>query len=205
MEFQLELGDFFGAEDFVPVRSAHVAADAEALRDDGIEFMSRLCSLGARCAIPTTTNPRSVDFERTAEVGQRPVWTERERRIVDAFDRMGARRCDTCINYQTVDNPVYGEHLAWGDTGTVIYANSVAGARSNFEAGPAAGGGVDHRTGSALRVSSPRAPASDGARRDKGPSQTKVGLGSFGMSDRAARERLLEGPGAGRRPTAPVG
>ena len=47
-------------------------------------------------------------------------------------------RCDTCINYQTVDNPVYGEHLAWGDTGTVIYANSVAGARSNFEAGPAA-------------------------------------------------------------------
>ena len=28
--------------------------------------------------------------------------------------------------------------MAWGDTGTVIYANSVAGARSNFEAGPAA-------------------------------------------------------------------
>ena len=51
---------------------------------------------------------------------------------------MGARRCDTCINYQTVDSPLYGEHLAWGDTGTVIYANSVAGARSNFEAGPAA-------------------------------------------------------------------
>ena len=122
----------------MPVRSAHVAADAEALRDDGIDFLDGLCSAGARCAIPTTTNPRSVDFERAAEVGQRPVWTERERGIVDAFDRMGARRCDTCINYQTVDNPVYGEHLAWGDTGTVIYANSVAGARSNFEAGPAA-------------------------------------------------------------------
>ena len=100
--------------------------------------MQRLCSAGGRCAIPTTTNPRSVDFERAADVGQRPVWSERERRIVDAFDQMGARRCDTCINYQTVDSPLYGEHLAWGDTGTVIYANSVAGARSNFEAGPAA-------------------------------------------------------------------
>ena len=28
--------------------------------------------------------------------------------------------------------------MNWGDTGTVIYANSVLGARSNFEGGPAA-------------------------------------------------------------------
>lgn len=28
--------------------------------------------------------------------------------------------------------------MAWGDTGTVIYANSILGARSNFESGPAA-------------------------------------------------------------------
>src|SRR5262249_37571475 len=34
--------------------------------------------------------------------------------------------------------PHFGEHVAWGDTGTVIYANSVFGARSNFESGPAA-------------------------------------------------------------------
>ena len=45
---------------------------------------------------------------------------------------------DTCINYQTVYQPHLGEHVAWGDTGTVIYANSVFGARSNFESGPAA-------------------------------------------------------------------
>jgi predicted aconitase len=42
------------------------------------------------------------------------------------------------VNYQIVSQPRFGEHLAWGDTGTVIWANSVAGARSNFEAGPAA-------------------------------------------------------------------
>src|SRR5437762_5151984 len=45
---------------------------------------------------------------------------------------------DTCINYQTGYQPRLGEHVAWGDTGTVIYANSVFGARSNFESGPAA-------------------------------------------------------------------
>jgi len=33
---------------------------------------------------------------------------------------------------------VLGEHVAFGDTGSTIYANSVCGARSNFEGGPAA-------------------------------------------------------------------
>jgi predicted aconitase len=51
---------------------------------------------------------------------------------------MDALTTDTCINYQTLYQPHLGEHVAWGDTGTVIYANSVFGARSNFESGPAA-------------------------------------------------------------------
>ena len=45
---------------------------------------------------------------------------------------------NTCINYQTILPPVRGEHLAMGDTGVVIYSNSVQGARSNFEGGPSA-------------------------------------------------------------------
>ena len=45
---------------------------------------------------------------------------------------------DTCINYQTILPPTRGEHLAMGDTGVVIYSNSVFGARSNFEGGPSA-------------------------------------------------------------------
>jgi len=45
---------------------------------------------------------------------------------------------DTCINYQTIMAPIRGDHLAYGDTGVVIYSNSVLGARSNFEGGPSA-------------------------------------------------------------------
>jgi predicted aconitase len=51
---------------------------------------------------------------------------------------MGVMTADTCINYQSLYQPHLGEHVAWGDTGTVIYANSVLGARSNFESGPVA-------------------------------------------------------------------
>jgi predicted aconitase len=51
---------------------------------------------------------------------------------------MGVSMTDTCINYQTIMAPVFGEHLAFGDTGVVIYSNSICGARSNFEGGPSA-------------------------------------------------------------------
>lgn len=71
----------------------------------------------------------------------------KERTIIDLLKRIGVVQTDTCINYQTVYQPHFGEHVAWGDTGTVIYANSVLGARSNFESGPAAfAAGVTGRT-----------------------------------------------------------
>src|SRR5262249_40054816 len=50
----------------------------------------------------------------------------------------GVLMTDTCINYQTIMAPIRGDHLAYGDTGAVIYSNSICGARSNFEGGPSA-------------------------------------------------------------------
>src|SRR5258708_2953371 len=40
--------------------------------------------------------------------------------------------------YQPALPAVRGEHVGSGDTGVVIYSNSVCGARSNFEGGPSA-------------------------------------------------------------------
>ena len=135
---QMKVGTFFRADDFVPVRTVHVMADIEALADPGLRFLEETAARGGRFRVPVTTNPRSVDFALWREVGQEEEEVIKERRIVDALTAMGALPCNTCINYQTVDPPRFGEHLGWGDTGTVIFANSVAGARSNFEAGPAA-------------------------------------------------------------------
>ena len=136
--YQRDVGRFFGAERMVPVRSAHVHCDGEALGEPGVAFLERWAAAGARVRIPLTLDPRSTDGPRARELGQDPAIVETEARIVAALLRMGAVPTNTCINYQTVDVPRFGEHLAWGDTGSVIYANSVAGARSNFEGGPAA-------------------------------------------------------------------
>lgn len=136
--YQLEVAKFFGAERFVPITNAHVMGDIEVMGDAGLRYMKRASEQRARCVVPITSNPRCMDFEFVEKLGQDPVEAEKERRIIGFMRSMDVMTSDTCINYQTVYQPHLGEHVAWGDTGTVIYANSVFGARSNFESGPAA-------------------------------------------------------------------
>ncbi len=138
LELQIEVGTFFGAKRFVPVSNVHMMGDIEVMGDAGKAFLERMAGLGARCARPTTTNARCIDFDYVAKLGQDPSEAEKEKNLIGYLRRMDVVTADTCINYQTIYQPHRGEHVAWGDTGTVIYANSVYGARSNFEAGPVA-------------------------------------------------------------------
>jgi predicted aconitase len=147
LEMQIEVGEFFGAGELVPVTSAHMMAEIESMGEAGLAFVEEMADLGAQVRVPTTCNPRSVDFALWRELGQDERQVELETRLSAALARCGVFVVDTCINYQTFLPPRFGEHLAWGDTGTVIYANSVAGARSNFEGGPVAlASGITGRT-----------------------------------------------------------
>lgn len=135
---QIEVGRFFGAKSLINVTCAHMMGDIEVMGDAGLALLARLVDQGARFAVPTTTNARCVDFAAAERLLQDPAMVAKERQLIGFLKRIGAVITDTCINYQTLYQPHFGEHVAWGDTGTVIYANSVLGARSNFESGPAA-------------------------------------------------------------------
>jgi len=141
MQQLMRVGRFFDAEDFVEVSQVHLMADAESLGAAGVEFLERVAKAPPehrRARVPTVTDPRGIDFEAYRRLGQTEKMAELERRAIAAFRAMDFLLADTCINYQTVMPPVLGEHLAFGDTGSTIYANSVLGARSNFEGGPSA-------------------------------------------------------------------
>lgn len=138
LEYQIELGKFCGARRFVPVTNVHMMGDIEVMGDAGLRYLKDEVALGARCVVGATTNARCIDFAHCARMGQDAAEVAKERELIDCLRDMGVITTDTCINYQTVYQPHLGEHVAWGDTGTVIYANSVFGARSNFESGPAA-------------------------------------------------------------------
>jgi predicted aconitase len=136
--YQVEVAKFWGAERLVPITNAHMMGDVEVMGDAGLDYMKRASEQHARCVVPATSNPRCMAFGHVEQLGQDAGEAQKERRIIEFMQTMNVMMTDTCINYQTVYQPHLGEHVAWGDTGTVIYANSVFGARSNFESGPAA-------------------------------------------------------------------
>lgn len=141
LEHQIAVGDFFGADEFVPVTQAHIMADTESLGQAGVMWLEKLGVIrnGQRqVRIPTITDPRGTDFSKAGSLRQSDWMVDLERRAIDAFVQLGVSMTDTCINYQTIQAPTRGEHVAFGDTGVVIYSNSVCGARSNFEGGPSA-------------------------------------------------------------------
>ena len=141
IDHQIRVGTYLGAADFVPVSQAHIMADTESLGAAGVEWLeswARLPPEQRRVRVPTITDPRGTDFAAAHRLKQAPWMLDLERRAIAAFEALDVLMTNTCINYQTIMAPVRGEHVAYGDTGVVIYCNSVCGARSNFEGGPSA-------------------------------------------------------------------
>ncbi len=141
MQQVLRVGTFFDAPDTVEIAQVHLMADPESLGDSGVVFLESLAALpdaGNTVVVPAVTDPRGVDLDAYKRLGQTDGMADLEIRATAAFRALGFMMTDTCINYQTICPPVLGEHVAFGDTGSSIYANSVQGARTNFEGGPSA-------------------------------------------------------------------
>jgi len=141
LQHQIQVGEFFGAADFVPVTQAHIMADTESLGEAGVRWLERLAATAdgqRQVRIPTITDPRGTDFAKADFLGHTKTMLDLERRTIAAFVTLGVTMTDTCINYQTIQAPMPNEHAAFGDTGVVIFSNSVCAARSNFEGGPSA-------------------------------------------------------------------
>lgn len=137
IEQQIQVGEFFGAKRLVPADSALIGAEVGIMGEVGVRQIEALARAGARFRIPTITAACSVDFERATRYGVAQAQVDMEHRLHGHLRAMGCIDSATCINYQTVSPPRFRQHLAWGDTGAVAFANGVAGARSNYEGGPA--------------------------------------------------------------------
>lgn len=137
MDILVALGDIYGAETMIPVKSAHVAGLS--LKSHGIagtEWVEDLAKAGARTRIPTTMNVIGVDRSRDLKL---PAdWTENQLRIENAYEQMGCYGTSTCVPYYMGFIPRLGEDIAWAESSAVIFTNSVLGARDNREGGPSA-------------------------------------------------------------------
>jgi len=132
MELLVKLGDAYDAERMIEVSSCHlVSCVYNVVYDSGLDIAETFLKLGARFAVPTTLCTASVPLERTSDFGFPDEWVEKQLKLCTLYRAMGGLDNWTCIPYWNVNAPRYGEHIAWGESNCVSYANSVVGARTN--------------------------------------------------------------------------
>jgi predicted aconitase len=135
------LGDIYGADSLIPVKSVQVAGVSyKNLGEEGTMFLEELVDEGAKVreGVTATLNPSGSDLVDWAKTGFREDLAGKQKRIIDAYKAMGVLPTCTCLPYESGFAPEFGEHIAWAESSCVIYANSVIGARTNREGGPSA-------------------------------------------------------------------
>lgn len=137
MEMLTALGEIYGAEKLIPIKSAHCAGlSLKSHGEAGMKWAEDMASKGARTAVPTTMNVIGVD--RSRELGLPAEWVEHQLRIQRAYEAMGCYGTSSCVPYYYSFLPRFGEHIAWAESSAVVFTNSVLGARDNREGGPSA-------------------------------------------------------------------
>lgn len=135
MDFLVKLGNAFGAERMVEIASAHPAGCGYRVAGEGaLRFLKWLAGTGAKVRVPATLDPICCDLERNQVLRIPDEFFQKQSQMNDAFRTLGFGFTFTCLPYWTSVAPKFGDHIAWGESNAVAYANSVLGARGNREA-----------------------------------------------------------------------
>jgi predicted aconitase len=139
MELLVALGEMKDAEGFVEVRSVQVSGVSyKTIGEAGLEFLEDWAKGGVESRVLATLNPMGVDLDTWKDFGFPPDFVEKQRRIIAAYEEMGIIPSCTCTPYLAGNLPRFAEDIAWAESSSVVFANSVLGARTNRESGPSA-------------------------------------------------------------------
>lgn len=135
MELLVAIGDAYDAERMIPISRAHAASSGQ---EGDLYFVELLANGGAHCKVPTSTNPvyDISYFDNLFEVPKNEA--EIARRVMEAYERVGAILSWSCTPYLAENIPLYGETVAFSESSATPYVNSVIGARTNREAAQSA-------------------------------------------------------------------
>ena len=128
MRVLIGLAESAGSSSLIEVTRSHVAADFPG--ESMLDWLRTLTHLGAKFKIPTTLNIASFDLlhPELNNGGARMSRAAKEVMLLAAG--MGGAKTWTCAPYLLTNPPSFGEHIAWSESGAVLFANSVLGART---------------------------------------------------------------------------
>jgi len=135
LELLVAIGDAYDAEKMIPISRAHAASSGQ---EGDLYFVELLAKGGARCKVPTSTNPvYDLDFfDKRFPVPKFEGGVARK--VMEAYEKVGAILSWSCIPYMAENIPLYGETVAFSESSATPYVNSVIGARTNREAAQSA-------------------------------------------------------------------
>ncbi len=136
MEILIALGNIYGAKRLIPVKTVQISGVSyDNLGDAGLEFLNMMAKDG-RVKVKTTLNCPGMDMEDWENLGIDPEFARKQIMVINAFKKMGVETTCTCTPYFVGNKPDVGDHVSWGESSAVTYANSVLGAKTNKEGGP---------------------------------------------------------------------
>lgn len=149
MEILVALGDIYGAEKLVEITSTQISGVSyKTIGDAGLEYLEDLAKDNKKnketnnrkfiTNFPSTLNPTGTDLDNWEIFGFPAEFAKKQNEIVDAYRNLGISKTCTCTPYLVGNVPRFRDHVAWSESSAVAYVNSVIGAKTNREGGPAA-------------------------------------------------------------------
>ena len=136
MEILVSLGDIQDADKLISVSSVQVSGVSyKTIGNAGLEFLKDFASSGAKVSCLTTLNPMGVDIDSWEDLGFSEDFVQKQKEIINAYTSMGIEPSCTCTPYLASNVPRLGDRIAWAESSSAIFANSVIGARTNRESG----------------------------------------------------------------------
>lgn len=137
IEILAALGDIYGADRLIPIKSTQIAGVSyKTIGDAGLEWIS---DLKGKVVVPSILNPAGMDLECWREMGVSEGFAHKQQEIIRAYEALGVKTACSCTPYNIFDDLAgFGDHVAWSESSAISYANSVIGARTNREGGPSA-------------------------------------------------------------------
>lgn len=116
-----------GAAALIDVKQAHIDG-CTYIGPASLKFAQKLLEWDAKVQVPTTLNAISVDLARKSEFPEELGGPAAS--LAEAYLEIGARGSFTCAPYLLDSAPKKGDHIGWGESNAVVFANSVLGART---------------------------------------------------------------------------
>lgn len=189
----LATGEAAGAGRLVPVRWAHLSGvNYNTIGEAGREFLGEMAGAGARVAVRATLNPMGYDADSVSRYGLSDDFLAGQESIRRSYHAMGVEPSYSCVPYEIYRGPGDGAQVAFAESNAAIYANSLAGMKTNKESAfsALASALTGKSPASDLRGDEPAAPAATVRMGIEEPTEMDYGLLGFFAGRHAGGESV---------------